>query len=92
MEQKSMHYWTIHKRVALAVLADLHPNVRTLIASDAAHVTDTYLWFAKKVAADAQRIYEDENHRDNQEHTFRINPRWDEKEAKRRVRYNATGR
>ncbi len=66
------HYWRIHARIARRILTDLPPHIRHVIASDVSHTTEHFKWFHKKVNDDAQRLFEDPAHYDNQAYTFRV--------------------
>ena len=67
-----MHFWRIHNRVARRVLLDTPEHIRHIIANDAAHTTEEYKWFEKKVNEDTTRLFEDPDYYDNVEFTFRI--------------------
>lgn len=65
------HYWRIHNRVAKRMMLDTPESIRHIIANDAAHETEQYKWFEKKLNEDARRLFEDPAHYDNAEFTFR---------------------
>lgn len=69
---KSLHFWNIHKRVALRLWGDLPQGTRDAIASDSWHIGETYKWFESKVLADALRLYEDPEYWANDQWTFRV--------------------
>lgn len=68
----SLHYQRIHGLVAQRLWTDLSDRLKFIITRDAEHLTEEYLWFEKKVALDATRLYEDPNWYGNAEYTFRI--------------------
>ena len=66
-----MHFWRIHSRVARRVLLDTPEHIRHIIANDAAHTTEEYKWFEKKVNEDTTRLFEDSNYYDNFPESFK---------------------
>ena len=68
---KSLHYQRIHAKVAKRLWTDLSVRQRDEIASDTTHTGETFRWFEKKVADDAQRLYEDPSYYDNLDSSFR---------------------
>ena len=66
-----MHFWRIHSRVARRVLLDTPEHIRHIIANDAAHTTEEYKWFEKKVNEDTTRLFEDSNYHDNSPESFK---------------------
>lgn len=68
---KPEHYWRIHARVARRVWTDANDRVRTVIASDAAHETEEFKWYQKKVADDTARLFEDGEYYDNTQFSFK---------------------
>ena len=66
-----MHFWRIHNRVARRVLLDTPERIRHIIANDAAHTTEEYKWFEKKVNEDTTRLFEDSNYYDNSPESFK---------------------
>lgn len=56
---KTQHYLRIHRRVTRRLWVDLPLRQRDIIAADDLHITEEYKWFAAKVDADTQRLYED---------------------------------
>jgi hypothetical protein len=69
---KCQHYLRIHKKVMLRYWLDASDTHRDAIANDVAHTGDQFGYFEKKVALDAQRLFEDPSYYDNQEFTFRV--------------------
>jgi len=68
---QSLHYRRIHAKVAKRLWTDLSVRQREDIANDVEHTGETFRWFDKKVAEDAQRLYEDPSYYDNLDATFR---------------------
>ena len=68
---ESLHYQRIHAKVAKHLWTDLSVRQRDEIASDVAHKGETFRWFEKKVAEDAERLYSDGSYYDNLEASFR---------------------
>jgi hypothetical protein len=66
------HYWRIHNRVARRILLDTPERTRHIIAHDAAHETQEYKWFEKKVTEDTKRLFEDPSYYDNSAFSFRV--------------------
>lgn len=67
----SLHFRRIHKRVMNRVWADISNRTRDNIAHDVEGTHGDSKWFAKKVAEDATRLFEDPTYYDNLEFTFR---------------------
>lgn len=67
-----LHYQRIHGLVAARLWSDLSDRLKYIITRDDAHVTEEYLWFAKKTEVDALRLFEDPTWYGNAEYTFRI--------------------
>jgi hypothetical protein len=72
---KPLHYWRIHARVARRLWTDISQRTRDAIAYDVEHTGEQFKWFASKVDADTQRLFEDASYYDNLEATFRY-PRY----------------
>ena len=64
------HYWRIHARVARRMMLDTSVHVRHIVANDAAHETEQYKWFEKKVNEDAMRLFSDPSYYDNSQFSF----------------------
>lgn len=68
--EKTEHFWHIHKKVLLRVWGDLTDDIRNIIVSDDLHISEAYQWFDAKVMADATRLYEDPDYYANDRYSF----------------------